>query len=342
MPGGRLLAPQTLGMTHSLRRHLSISIRKIRRHHGDSFPRKAAYIFRSKEYNPRTGTWYDYQRKGTIEARGMVGWDGTLEELLEAAVMSEPERRPKVVEGREAILAIPEELTARERLALVKKCAAYLARKFAVAVLYAIHPPPKEGDERNWHTHLVFTARKVVSGLALGLKTRELDDLKTGGQHIEAIRAWWCAAANLALRQAGYPGDLEHKSYYRLHEKGDPGYHKGERQTAIARRQRMRPLSILAVSTFEAAPEAQVGVVPSGKAIENVGPNGPDAGTGHKSGEPNPGVEHSKGSVQPELAFVAGTMAPEAVEPEESPPEHRIWRPLRTPDVPAPVHGPTR
>jgi hypothetical protein len=329
-------------MTRSLRRRLSISIRKVRRHHGDSFPRKAAYIFRSKEYNPRTGTWYDFQQKGTIEARGMEGWDGTLEELIEAAVMSEPERRPKVVEGREAIKAIPEELSVRERLALVKKCAAYLARKFTVAVLYAIHPPPKGGDPRNWHAHFLFTSRKVVFGHALGPKTRELDDLKTGGQHIEAIRAWWCAAANLALRQAGYPGDLEHKSYYRLREKGEPGSHNGERRTSIERRHGKRPISDLDVPTFETAPEAQGQGVPSGNAIEIAGSKGPDAGTGHKSGEPSPPAEHSKASVQPELAFVAGTMAPEAAEPEESSPERPIWRPLSTPDVPAPVQGPTR
>jgi len=319
-----------------------MSIRKIRRHRGDSFPRKVAYIFRSKEYNPRTGRWYDFQRKGTIEARGIEGWGGTLEELIEEAVMSEPARRPKVVEGREAIFAIPEELTARERLALVKKCAAYIARKFTVAVLYAIHPPPEGGDPRNWHAHFVFTARKVVSGLALGLKIRELDDLKTGGQHIEAIRAWWCAAANLALRQAGYPGDLEHKSYYRLHEKGDPGYHKGERQTAVERRHLTPPILVPDVPMLEAPPATHGGIVRVRKAEEIVVRGGQHAKVGHEPVQPKPVVETSKGIAQPVSSIPDNLMAPDPVEAEESLTERRVRPPLPKPDIPLGVQGPRR
>jgi hypothetical protein len=173
-----------------------------------------------------------------------MGWEGTLGELVEEAVMSE--RRIKAVEGRIAIVALPHELSQKERLALVRTCAAFLVRKFRVAVLYAIHPPPTGGSEFNWHAHLLFTSRRVIAGRALGLKTRELDSFKTGGTHIEAFRSWWCNAMNAALRQGGHEGNVEHKSFARLGDRTEPGCHKGERLTAIARcrQRRLRPLPI--------------------------------------------------------------------------------------------------
>jgi MobA/MobL family protein len=335
MSGSRHLGPQTSPMTRSLRRHLSISLRTVCRHRNDSFPRKAAYILRSRAYNSRTGIWHDFTEKGGVEDSGIVGWNGTLEELLVAAVMSE--QRDRAVEGREIINAIPFELTRRQRLALAKKCARYIARKFAAAVVYAVHRPPD--DPRNWHVHFLMTSRRVISGRALGLKTRELDDRKTGGPHIEAFRAWWCAAMNLALRQAGHEGNVEHRSYFRVGEEAEPGSHKGVRRTAIERRHRPRPLPIPQVPSPEIAPPAQEKPLPAGRSLKNARADAQGADVGHTSSPPIGETGQSKRAIQHELDLVGSTVPPALLESEETQPERQIRPPLPTPSIPGLAPG---
>lgn len=220
-------------------RFLSMSIRKVRRHDGDSFAQQSAYINRTVVINPRTGHRHDYRKKDAVEVTGIAGWKGTHDQLVSAAVFSE--KRRKAVEGRMAILALPEEFSQDERHAVTMQCAEYLAEKYQVAVAYAIHSPPEKGDQRNWHAHLLFTSRRVTEGLRLGHKTREWDALKTGGDHTEAFRSWWCAALNMTLQTGGRTANIQHKSFARLGiEDRAPSKHNGERRTEIIRKRTLR------------------------------------------------------------------------------------------------------
>jgi hypothetical protein len=176
-----------------------------------------------------------------------MGYGGSLEELISEVVFSEQEHRKKVVEGREITVAFAHEFSATERLALARKCAKYLIRKFGAAVFFAIHRPSAKGDQRNFHMHVLLTSRKVVGGTRLGKKTRELDCLVTGGRHVEAFRCWWTATQNKMLRKGGHVADLEHRSFARLGIKGEPGRHLGERRTAIRRRHSLRKLPVPSV-----------------------------------------------------------------------------------------------
>ena len=230
-------------------RHLSIRIRPVRRHEGDSFARQVAYIGRTTQLDPRTGVRYDYSGGEETEATGIVGWVGDIDSLVAAAAFAEPRRRSKAVEGRIVILALPVEFTKAERRQATWRCARYFAAVFGVAVAAAIHRPPEGGDRRNWHAHLLFTSRIVQAGAALGAKTRALDTLKTGPQLIEKFRAWWCAELNSLLQEAGHAVTIEHKSFARLGIQRQPSRHEGETRTAISRRRELkksatiRPLS---------------------------------------------------------------------------------------------------
>ena len=223
-------------MSQTIPRHLSISVENVRRHERDSFARQVSYISRSVATNPRTGTTHDFRNHGPVEATGLEGWDGNIKELIYAATNSESERRVRVVEGRVAILALPHEISAPERLQLARECARYFSKTFGVAVIFGIHPPPEDGDGRNWHLHVLITARRVIGGHGLGKKTRELDSLQTGGGHIESFRSWWCSAMNTVLRAGGHLANVEHKSFARLGLEDTPTRHLGERQTAIDRK----------------------------------------------------------------------------------------------------------
>ena len=223
-------------MSSSLRhrRWLSISVKTVRRHRRDSFARQAAYACRVEVENPRTGRRFDFAHKGPVEDSGLLGWEGDLQSLATAA--SSAERRVKAVEGRTVIVALPHEFHAHERKSAVLACAKYLEQNFRVAVVWALHPPPPEGDYRNWHAHLLMTARRV-SGYIFGEKTRELDELKTGSLLIYTFRSWWTAQLNEMLVAAGHRPNLEHRSFRRLEISGTPGRHQGEILTAIKRRE---------------------------------------------------------------------------------------------------------
>ena len=220
-------------MAHLDLRFLSISLVKVCRHKGASFPDKLAYIARTDATNPRTGAKSDYRAEGPVETVGVAGWDGSRDELIDCAVFSEV--RKKAVEGRHLILALPHEFNRDERRGGVEKMASHLVTNYGVAVAFAIHPPAAEGDQRNWHAHLLFTSRRVVGGRSLGKKTRELDSLKTGGGHVGKLRAWWCAALNTTLLETGRTANIEHRSFERLGIEGVPTKHRGERRVAIQR-----------------------------------------------------------------------------------------------------------
>jgi len=230
-------------VTHELR-FLSISLSKVRRHTGGSFPRQIAYITRSSAVNPRTGTESNYQSEGPVESSGITGWARTQDDLIAAAVFAE--KRKKAVEARHLILALPHEFNRMERLQSVEEMAAYLVQNYGVAVAFAVHPPAEEGDQRNWHAHLLFTSRRVVGGCELGKKTRELDSLKTGGGHVSALRSWWCATLNAQLLKNECNANLEHRSYEKLGLEGAPTTHRGERSVAIERARLKSPHTALA------------------------------------------------------------------------------------------------
>jgi hypothetical protein len=223
-------------------RFLSISLDKSCRHRGHPFAHDLAYAGRIRIYDPRTGLTYNFSsEKADVEASGLEGFKGSLSELVHEVVFSET--RDIAVEGRTLIVAIAHELSAIERLAFIRALAAYLSAKFGAAVYYALHRPPADGDDRNFHAHLVFSSRSVVGENRLGRKTRELDSLKTGGLHVEELRVWITAKQNEMLQAAGHEANLEHRSLERLGISREPIRHRGERRTAINRRRHLRELS---------------------------------------------------------------------------------------------------
>lgn len=277
-------APHSLGMSSKRRRHLSINFKKACRHRGHPFARQVAYIGRSKAYDPRTATTYNFSRKNEIEAFGMIGFKGTIEDLIDQVVLSEPVRRTRVVEGREITVALAKEFTAAERLALARRCAKYFVRQFQVAVLFGVHLPDAKGDQSNWHIHFLITSRRVVGRTRLGEKTRELDSLVTGGGHVRDFRAWWTGIQNKALRKGGHQANLEHRSFETLGIEGAPGKHQGVRNTAI-RRRRFRKLSVpnvpVPVRTIPPLPTprtaTQTAPAPAPSIIANPHPTAPQS-----------------------------------------------------------------
>lgn len=185
------------------------SVRTISRSDNHSAVAAAAYRSGSVLRDERTGQSHNYRnRKGIIDAFILLpphapqSFTDRLT-LWNAAESAETRKNSRV--AREVILALPHELSERERLSLTRDMALFLVSKYGIAVDAAVHAPQeaKGDDPRNHHAHLLFTTR-VVQQDGLGEKTRILDDKEQGPIQIELIRQVWETLANDALQQAGF------------------------------------------------------------------------------------------------------------------------------------------
>jgi hypothetical protein len=131
---------------------------------------------------------------------------------------------------------LPSELTPEQRLKLVRFYAQDLAQRHRCAVDYALHEPSKEGDDRNYHAHILCTTRKVV-GLGLGPKCDREKSGRDRKKDLEGERKGWAFCVNYELQRAGIDDRVDHRS---LKDQGIedrvPTSHVGPTVTAIQRR----------------------------------------------------------------------------------------------------------
>ena len=105
-------------------------------------------------------------------------WAEDRERLWNAAEAAE--RRRDSVVAQEWELALPAELDRAGRLELAEAFTSALVERYGVATDVAIHTPRREGDQRNWHAHVLTTTRRLEAE-GLGAKTKALDARATGG-----------------------------------------------------------------------------------------------------------------------------------------------------------------
>jgi len=175
-----------------------LEVKTIGRASGRSSVAAAAYRACECLADARTGLIHDFTRRDQdyILHREIVGWHGSRSELWNA--VESAERRKDARTAREVVLALPYEVPRTEQLRLASGFAHYLHNRYGVAVDVAIHKA-REGSN-NIHAHLLFTTRAVEHGTQLAAKTRELDDKKTGPEHIEAWRSEWGERIGVDMR----------------------------------------------------------------------------------------------------------------------------------------------
>lgn len=222
-----------------------VDVQTIKRAEGRSAVAAAAYRAGTRLVDLRTGTSVNYTRKrGVLEtfiaAPDGCDWITDRETLWNAAEAAE--NRKNSVVAREWMVALPSALDAAQRASLARALAVELVTRYGVAVDVALHAPAKDGDERNFHAHLLTTTREVTPD-GLGDKTRILDAAKTGGPEIAAMRKWWQDTINDALEAAEKDVRVDHRPRAAIaKERGEPApevnTHDGPALTAFKRRQR--------------------------------------------------------------------------------------------------------
>ena len=196
---------------------LTTRLKAFSRKQGHNAVAAAAYRSGTKLDCDRTGVTHDYRnRSSDVVASGIIFPSGNPiidRNALWKAVEGRETRKTSRT-ARELLIALPELLRASERHSVIKRISQHLVERHGVVVDYAIHAPPKDGDQRNHHAHLLFTTRRMENGI-LTEKTRELDDKATGPMIVKEWRQLVAQLLNEALERQKVSNTVfvEHRSF---------------------------------------------------------------------------------------------------------------------------------
>jgi hypothetical protein len=219
----------------------------IGRGQGKSACASAAYNARIKIYDRTQGITFNYQRKGKddIIAEGILAPDGSPDWTKNRSELwnrvQEKENRKNSRFARQFIIALPHEFTHQQGEAIIRE---FFKENFSSRGLvcdYAIHPPDKKGDHRNFHAHILVTTRSVTGNNlkenddGWGEKNREVDRT----EFLTGLRKSWADSLNLNLKKIGSPERVDHRSLADQGVYRDPQKHQGVTATAMEREGKM-------------------------------------------------------------------------------------------------------
>lgn len=217
-----------------------LTTKHISRSSGRSSTAASAYRAGCEIYDERTGLTHDYsKRKGVIMSVAfMIDSENNVFYADREALWNKAEAAEKRKDGRTArewIVAIPHELVptdADDQTDIKKnqgaraavKFAKMLAKRYGVAVDIAIHAPDAEGDQRNYHAHIMTTTRQVEivgddfnltdkATIELSNAKRDTLGLDRAKEDIKELREAWANIANGALEANGIDERIDHRSH---------------------------------------------------------------------------------------------------------------------------------
>jgi len=183
----------------------------ISRSQGRSATAASAYRVAERIEDRRTGLVFDYAARGGVNHTEILApdhapdWVRDRSELWNRVEESETRKNSQV--AREVRVALPDELTHAQRVALVRDYAqAQFVDRGMVADI-ALHAPGREGDDRNHHAHILLTTREVDAD---GFTTKNRDWNK-----VEVLEGWreaWARDSNAALERAGIEDRVDHRT----------------------------------------------------------------------------------------------------------------------------------
>jgi hypothetical protein len=245
-------------MGRSMRCGYHFTVKSVSFGKGQSAVAKAAYNSRTQLDNERDGRkTKDYSDHGEVLFSGIFAPEGAPEwahdrnqiwNRAEAAERQQKNGQP----ARNVDCAFPHELNQQQREWMLKD---FVREQFARKGMVAdavIHPPHPEGDERNFHAHILLTMRKLEGDEFAKTKCREWNSK-------EALAQWkeqWAEKGAKALHRAGYSVEAERwrhghktlpeqqkaalargdKEFAESLQDREPTRHKGPKTTGLERR----------------------------------------------------------------------------------------------------------
>ena len=212
-------------------------VQTIQRSLGRSAVAAAAYRATTHLQDHRLAMEFDFSKKDRAEHTEVMLPEGApaayadRETLWNAAEASE--RRKDAVPAQEILLALPHELDVEKRRQLVRDFVQeHVVAKGMIADI-AMHRPGKEGDQRNFHAHVLVTTRHV-DGAGFGKKNREWNH----ASFVPRLRSAWSETQNAHLKRHLGP-DAPQVSHLSLADRGidrAPTVHLGPTASAMERK----------------------------------------------------------------------------------------------------------
>ena len=214
-----------------------LAVQTIQRAMGRSVVAAAAYRSGVCLVDERLAMEFDFAAKDAVEHSEIHTPASAPAELLDRATLwntaEKAERRKDAVPAREILISLPHELDFEQRRELVREFVAEQIVALGMIADVAMHRPGKEGDERNFHAHILVTTRAVGPD-GFGVKPEAWWSPKV-------VRDWrkgWAEIQNKHLRQHLGP-NAPQVSHLSLAERGvdrDPTVHLGPAATALERK----------------------------------------------------------------------------------------------------------
>ena len=231
----------------------------ISRSSGRSATASAAYRAGTEITDQRTGLKHDYSKRDGVEMA--YAFDKSMKKIDREKLWNKAELAENRKDGRTArewVLAIPHELVPKDKkkrkdlkqnegARVAVRFAKVLAERYNEGVDVAIHSPDKEGDNRNWHAHIMTTTRELErtdDGIKLGDKTSiELSNAKrkelglgTTSAEIKELRQEWETIVNTQLEKLGIEERIDHRSLKEQGIERQPTIKMGWQASAMERR----------------------------------------------------------------------------------------------------------
>ena len=206
-----------------------LSTKPISRSSGRSAVASIAYRAGIAITDERLGKTYDYTKRHGVLWTGLATPNDVKVDRNELWNLAEKsENRSNSRTAREIVINIPHELMQGDQGTgnmLAHEFASQLSKKYQVAVDVAVHAPDKQGDNRNFHTHLLLTTRKLEQDRHGKIKLTDKSQLEMSNtqlkqagllsnqDELKEIRKAWADLTNEYLAEHGIAERIDHRSH---------------------------------------------------------------------------------------------------------------------------------
>ena len=212
-------------------------VQTIQRSQGRSAVAAAAYRAGVSLTDQRLAMEFDFAGKAGVAHAEIMLPDGApaafrdREALWNAA--EKREARKDAVPAREILVALPHELTFEQRRELVRAFVVEHITARGMIADVAMHQPGKEGDQRNFHAHILVTTRQVTPE-GFGAK----EPAWWSPKQVRDWRQGWAEIQNAHLRRHLGPDapQVSHLSFAAQGVDREPTEHLGPAATAMERK----------------------------------------------------------------------------------------------------------
>ena len=240
-PAQRWTVRKGQGTATKMGAHYHLSVQMISRGDGRSAVACAAYRSGQRLEDERYSKTHNYAPRKGVTQVGILAPDDAPDWATDRQALwnkaEAVERRKDAQVAREFTLALPWQLDADQRVALVEEFVAQELIPRGMVVDYAIHSPNGKGDERNWHAHLMTTLRPLDGEEFASKKDREA----CSKEMVVKWREAWAAIQNRTFERLGVIGEdgellrADHRSYEAQGVGLEPTVHMGVLATAMER-----------------------------------------------------------------------------------------------------------